>query len=207
MDRSAVKSSYAQSLLWMALLIALAQGTALIVELIFVDFIHGNPNRPQSNAFLMMIITPPVTGILSIIGSLIIFFVPQCFQFLTTAALASKFGRISQIFVLAMLPITSLITWYCYDYLTSSDFNLGINVGADWTPYEHGLTLRRYLMALAIQAPVTMFTLLHCDGATRHRSNRRIILSAFAIAICVGGLLGHRMAENQFQFIDRPKAG
>jgi hypothetical protein len=61
-------------------------------------------------------------------------------------------------------------------------------------------------MTLAIQTPVTMFTLLYCDAATRHRPKKRILLGALALALVVGGIWGHRMAEIQYQFIDHRQA-
>jgi hypothetical protein len=61
-------------------------------------------------------------------------------------------------------------------------------------------------MTLAIQTPVTMFTLLYCDAAIRHRPKKRILLGALALALVVGGIWGHRMAEIQYQFIDHRQA-
>jgi hypothetical protein len=50
MKPGCIYRSYARSLLWVALLAAVAIGVAVIVELVFVDFVHGNPHRTQANA-------------------------------------------------------------------------------------------------------------------------------------------------------------
>jgi hypothetical protein len=207
MDRSIVKAAYAQSLLWIALFVALAFGISTIVELILVDFVHGNPNRTYSNAAFMMFAYPPLIGVLSTIVVFIVFTLPQCIQALATYILIPRFGRVAYVVVLFLVPAVAVITRYCYDYLTPSDMELAINAGPDWEPYKHGITLQRYLSALARQAPVTAFTLAYCDATTRRASKRSIILAACVLAIVAGGIWGHGLAEQQFQFIDRRSAG
>ena len=54
--------SYGQSLLWVASYFAVAVGLSLIIELIIVDFIHGNSHRTQENAVFMMVFFTPLFG-------------------------------------------------------------------------------------------------------------------------------------------------
>jgi hypothetical protein len=72
--------------------------------------------------------------------------------------------------VLPALPVTAVLTWYCYDYLTP-DFNLGINADPDWTPYQHGISIAHYQGALLFQAPVTLFSFLYLDAGFRGASS------------------------------------
>jgi len=201
MKRNATYICYAQSLLWVAILMAVFVAVAIIFELALVDFIHGNPHRTKSNAMLMMLFTPPIFGIIAIVGSFLVFTLPQCFQAIVTDVLVCRFGRRAQFGVLLVLPLTAILAWYCYDYLTPTDVNLGINEGADWTPYQHGLTLRRYLTMLTVQTPITLFGLSYCDATIRHGSKRWFILAALVLAVVVGVIWGYWMAKGQYQFL------
>jgi hypothetical protein len=203
MDRRVLVSSYLQSLVWIGILAGTALVTGLIVELVLVDFVHGNPNRPQSNAMSMMLLYSPLAALISLVGVFLVFSLPQCIQALLNFFLAPRTGRSSYLIVLISLPATTVVTWYCFDYLTPSDFNLAINEGPDWTPYQHGITPTRYLSTLVAQALVTGFALLFCLAAER-RLKKWIVLSAFMIAFVGGGIQGQRMAEDQFQYLDQP---
>jgi hypothetical protein len=201
MKRGATFVSYSQSLLWIALLMAVVVCVAIIVELVFVDFIHGNPHRTKANALLRMLYTPPILAIVAIVGSFLVFTLPQCFQAIVADVLVRRFGRRSQFGILLALPLTAALAWYCYDYLTPTDFNLAINLPEDWTPYQHGLTLSRYLTMLKVQTPITMFSLLYCDAAIRQASQKSVILAALVLAVVVGVIWGHLLANGQYQFL------
>ena len=198
---STVTSSYVQSLLWVATLFAVIFGVTNIVELLFIDFIHGNTHRTQANALQMMLLFTPLFGVTAIIGSFLVFSLPLSLQAMTTGALIKRFGPRAQVWALLALPFAAIVTWYCYDYLTPSNFNLGINLPADWTPYQHGLSLPRYLRALGVQAPITLFSLLYCKAAIDQRSRTPLVAASLALAIIAGGILGYRSAELQFQFL------
>jgi hypothetical protein len=113
----------------------------------------------------------------------------------------ARFGRRSQIAVLLALPLTAVLAWYCFDYLTPSNVNLASYEGADWTPYQHGLTMLRYLIMLTVQAPISLFSLWHHDTTIRNASKKPVILAALVLAVVVGVLLGHSMAKDQYQFL------
>jgi hypothetical protein len=100
-----------------------------------VDFIHGNPHKTKANAMQMMVLYPPIMGFIAVIGSLLVFALPQCFQAVVSDALIRRLGRRGQFGILLALPITATLAWYCYDYLTPTDVNLGINAAPDWMPW------------------------------------------------------------------------
>ena len=103
--------------------------------------------------------------------------------------------------VLLALPLTAVLAWYCYDYLTPKDFNLGINESPDWVPYQHGLTLQRYLIMFAIQTLITLFSILNFDAAIRNRAKKPIITCALLFAVVLGVVFGHWIAEAQYKFL------
>jgi hypothetical protein len=194
-------ASYAKSLLWVALLMAVAVGITVNTQLVFLDFVHGNPHRTQANAMKMMFLFPPFLGFFAIIGTFLVFTLPQYFQAILTDVLVRRFNRRGLFGVLSALPLTAGLAWYCFDYLTPHDFNLGISAPPDWTPYQHGLTLQRYLVMLAFQTPITLFSLWYCDTSIRARSKKSIIVAALLFAGVVGVIWGYRMAEAQYQFL------
>jgi hypothetical protein len=199
-DQQSIKPSFYSSLLWLALAIILALSVGNVVELIFVDFIHGNPHRPQSNAVEMMFIYPPIDALIAFIGVLLVFGIPQIFQAIIAKSLVKIWGHFGVLGLLAIVPMTAVLTWYCFDYLTPSDFNLGINVGADWVPYQHGITLKRYLITLGLQFAVTALTVVHF--LTLQTKNRRaVLLSLICFAIIGGGFFGYHQALGQYKFL------
>ncbi len=68
-------------------------------------------------------------------------------------------------------------------------------------PYQHGLTLKRYMIMFAIQTPITLFSVLYCDATIRNRSKTPIIVGALLCALMFGAFHGHQMAETQYQFL------
>src|SRR2546423_1045832 len=112
MERNAVYIAYIRSFLWIALLIAIAPGIWLIVESLFVDFVHGNPNRPQSDALLMMALYPPTFGLVAFVGSFLVFALPQCLQALVANVLVRRLGRRGQFGLVLALPLIAVLTWY-----------------------------------------------------------------------------------------------
>ena len=198
---SPTRGAYAQSLAWLAILAAVIAGVSNIVELVFTDFIHGNPHRTQGDVITMMVILTPLLGIIALIGTLLVFTLPQCFQAAVSGALVRRFGSRAQAGVLLALPITAAVTWYCYDYLTPSDVGLAINEGPDWKSYQHGLTLARYEAALAFQVPATLFSVAYAAASAARLSRRTVVLLALAAATIAGGIMGHHLAEGQYQFL------
>jgi hypothetical protein len=193
--------AYAESLLWVVLLIVIVVNVSIFVELVFVDFIHGNPHRTKENVFVMMALFPPIFSVVAIFGSFLVFALPLCLQGAISSVLVRQFGRAGLFAILLALPLIAILAWYCYDYLTPTDVNLGINDPPDWTPYQHGLTMKRFFTMLIIQAPITLFSLSYCDASIRHNSRKPVVIVALMLAVVVGALYGHWMAVNQYKFL------
>jgi hypothetical protein len=205
MKWSEIHSAYTKSFLWIAVLIAGATGLSRVVELIFIDFVHGNPHRPKSNALEMMALHPPIFGLVAIVGAFLVLAPSQCFQALVSDASVRRRGRRGQSAVPLALPLTAVLTWYCYDYLTPS--NVISTTGDDWTPYRHGLTFPRYLSILAVQLPATLFSLAYCEATVRHASRTWIVATGFVLAIVVAGVVGYGKALDQYKFlVTRPSS-
>jgi hypothetical protein len=195
MSQSATYKSYLQSLLWLALSAALAAGVANVAQLIIIDFIHGNPNRPISNAVTMMWSFTFIFGIISAFGILLVFSISQLLQ--AAAAKITEGWHYQSLIIIASIPLVSIITWYCWEYLTPTDFNLGINEGADWQPYQHGITFWRYRDTLCWQTPVTVFSLLYYKTPIGLLSRKRLIGVLFFISCALGVSTGYVTAESQ----------
>ena len=166
-----------------------------------LDFVHGNPHRPQANAVFMMAVYTPIFGIVAVIGTFLVFTLPQFFQAALIVTLGRIFGDRARFAALLALPLTAILTWYSYDYLTPTDVNLGINAGPDWTPFKHGLSVSRFMSSLAVQAPVTLLSFLYFDAGLRGSSKKPLLVAALAIAVAMGLIGGYTMAQNQIQFL------
>jgi hypothetical protein len=46
-----------------------------------------------------------------------------------------------------------------------------------------------------------MFSLLYCDAAIRQASQKSVILAALVLAVVVGVIWGHLLANGQYQFL------
>ena len=186
MTRTGTYKYYGQSLLWIASYFAVSVSVSNIAQLVVVDFIHENPYRTQANAVWMMAFFTPLFGSIAFVGALLVFTLPQYFQALIERRLKRMEMRYVRSVIITILPITTVVTWYCWEYLTPTDFNLGINDGPEWRPYQHGLTWLRYIKTLGFQAPVTLFCLLYCDAHVLKSLKRQIIVMTFMLAIIAG---------------------
>jgi hypothetical protein len=91
--------------------------------------------------------------------------------------------------------VTAIVTWYSFDFLTPSDMNLSINEGRDWPQFQHGVSAPRYLVAIATQLPVTLFSIAYIRAAPATTFRNAIICTAMGAAISFGLMYGHYMAE------------
>jgi len=198
MSKIAIHVSYAQSLLWLALFMALISAETNIVELLFIDFVHGNPHRTQENALFMMKASTPLFGVIAFIGTLLVFTLPQFFEAEVVRAFNQIFGDRVGFAALLALPLTAVLTWYCYDYLTRSNLCFAGNC---MESYEHGLSLSRYVRTFAVQTPITLFSFLYLDAGLRGVSRKPVLFGALTIAVVAGGIRGYLMARGQFQFL------
>ena len=197
MPQSATYKSYLQSLLWFALFAAVAAGVANDTHLVIFDFIHGNPHRTVSDTIEMMCLFPVIFVIISPLVIILVFGIPQLAQ--AAAAKITEGWRYQVAFLIALTPLVGVMTWYCWDYLTPSDFNLAINEGPDWEPYRHGITFQRYMDALLWQTPLTVFSLMYYKMPLRFLSRRRLVQLMLLLS-CVSGIaLGYMNAEAEIR--------
>lgn len=191
---------FVKSLLWMGFFLALTLAIGIVVSVILLDFVHGNPHRPKSNAISMMEFDPLLFGAIAMAGVLIVFSLSQAIQGMMMRFLYPRFGRNAYIYIGLAIPLISIITWYCYDYLTPTG-TLGIDAGADWAPYQHGITLKRYLLTLVCQGIVTAFSIFNFDVGIRNQSKTSVLLGIVLLTIIVGETLGYRNAMTQINIL------
>jgi hypothetical protein len=194
MKRNEVYIAYAQSLFWAVLLITIAAGLAVLCYG-SGDFIARRP--PVEDALKGMVLLLLIAGFVATVASFLVFTLPQCFQAALSNALAHRNGRRGQLGVLLALPLTAVLTWYSYDYLTPSMPPLAIGESSDWIPFQHGITLQRYLGALIFQAPVTLFGVWYCDAVVRHVSRETVetvVVVGLIVAVVIGVALGSFLA-------------
>ncbi|MET3353821.1 UNVERIFIED_ORG: magnesium-transporting ATPase (P-type) [Xanthobacter viscosus] len=198
-DTTVIGRAYLISFLWVLGLFVALTSVSTIAHLVFFDFIHGNPNRSYQNVFVIIILMQPFLSIINIIFAILVFATPQALQAFLMKVLVHCFGKPARFCVLLTLPAIAIATWYCFDYFTLHDFSLGINAGLDWEPYQHGLTRSRYMVALMAQAPITLFSFLYVEVAARKLQTKWVVLTAFAIIISAGILIGYSESENQIR--------
>ena len=198
MSKSEIYASFAYGFLWILIFAVAAVDVSSITHLVSFAGMHGN--RTQQDVVAMMVAQTPMIGLVAAIGSLLIFALPQAFQAALVATLHQT--NRARFAVLAALPLTAIVTWYCYDYLTI-EFTLGVNAAPDWTPYQHGISMSRYLKALAVQTPVTLFSLLYLDASFRGASKWPVLVAAFAIVIVAGVAYGGVTAQQQIALLSR----
>jgi hypothetical protein len=185
MERDRIYASYVISLAWTTLLLFIA-GCIINTVKVLQIFFRGTLIGPE---FVMLLDGPLLFGMIAMGGTLLVFAVPQIVQAILAHALVRSFDRRGLVGVVLALPLTVVLTWYCYDYLTPS-MQLSINEGPDWQPWQHGLTIERYLTTLAVQAPITLFGVLHCDAAMRDRSTNSVVVAALYSVIAFGVVWG-----------------
>jgi hypothetical protein len=78
---------------------------------------------------------------------------------------------------------------------------LGINAGPDWTPYQHNISISRYLGGLAFQTPITLFSFLYIDTSFRGASKWPVLIAALVITIMIGGIWGYVTAQQQIELL------
>jgi hypothetical protein len=201
MSNRAIGASYAHSFLWIVLFAALAAGGMIFAHLVFFDIMHGNPHRTRENVVSMMAIQTPILGIVAAIGSILVFALPQAFQAALVAIRHRMVGSRARFAVLPALPLTAVLTWYCYDYLTPSDLVLGINAGPDWRPYQHGISIARYIGALAYQAPITLFSFLYIDAGFRGASKWPLLVATALLTVAIAAIWGHVTTQQQIELL------
>ena len=184
----AVYQSFFTSLTWVPVTMSCAIFFALSADVVNVDFLHTNFNRTQSSAALMPFIFAPFCLIITSFGIALTFGCSQFVQAFLANKLIQKYGSRGLYGIVLSVPLVAVLSWYCFDYLTPSDFNLGINEGPEWTPYQHGLTMERYLTMLGIQSCLTLLSLsrLIMEIKSRLAAKRYLLLVLLGCASFIG---------------------
>src|SRR5262249_1651289 len=152
--------------------------------------IHDNPHRSKGNALdalTMMVVFPPAFALIAVVGVFLVFGLTQSLQAVAADALMKRFGRLAQFAIILALPATTVLAWYCYDYLPEFSY-FGGAPSEDWRPWERGLSTTRYLVMLTAQTLVTLFSLFYCDATLRQASRKWVVLAALVVAVAAGPL-------------------
>lgn len=195
-----VLRNYVKSLLWVVLLVVVYIFFAMTADIVYVDVLHINPNRTRSHAISLPFVFTPIVFIIALIGLSLTFSASLLVQGIFTVILTRKFAWPGLYCVLLGVPLVAVLSWYSYDYLTPSDFNLGINEGKDWTPYQHGMSGQRYLKTLLAQFGVSVFATaqlaLSLRGMTVTCRNLFFVLCVLAAVVgIVSGISGAQIAH------------
>ncbi len=77
--------------------------------------------------------------------------------------------------------LATILSWYCFDYLTPTG-GLAID-DADTVPFEHGLTIKRYLIMLCFQTYITIFsfTRLKLEINNNKVAKKRLLIAMICI--------------------------
>ena len=121
MRNNYVLKSYAKSLLLIALLAVVVVTTRLVVEVFFVDVIHGNPHRSATDTRELILFMMPLISLTVFIGVFVVFAIPQILQGSLACLLEQVFGHKGSWGIFLALPVTACMTWYCYEYFTPTD--------------------------------------------------------------------------------------
>lgn len=180
--------SYFRSLLFVAVMVTFAIFFLMVTDVINVDFFNINPHRSKSHAASLPFLFAPIFLILSTLGIFITFSIAQIVQAMICSISIQKFCLRGYFIIATTTPLMAILSWYCYDYLTPSDFNFGFNEGADWVPYQHGLTMQRLLIVLGLQSFVTIFSIvrLRFEIGGHNLANKKFLFAAVGFASIIG---------------------
>ena len=109
MSSSVIYAAYARSLAWLAVLAAVVVGVSNTVAAVLINYVHDHPHRTRGEIVVAMVIVLLV-GTISVIGTLLVFTLPQCFQAAVSNGFVRRFGRDAHMGVLLALPVTAVIT-------------------------------------------------------------------------------------------------
>ena len=182
---------------------ALIVGGNFAVEGIFVDLVHGHPHRTPEDAISMLLLVAPIMGGTAAIESVLVFALPQVFQAAVVAVCGRALGNRSGLALFPALPLTVVLTWYCYDYLTPTNDGLGLSYDPDRTLYEPGISPARFLRALKYQFPVTLFGFLYFELDCRRASKWPLLLATLVLTTASAGIWGYVEAQHAIERIGR----
>lgn len=180
--------SFIKSLAWVAVVVACALAFYLLAASVDVDFLGYRAHHMGGNLAMVLVFFIPFLSVIGFVGVALVFTVPQLLQMAMAAGLMRVYGRRGLVGIVLGLPLLSVVTWYCYDYLTPSNLNLAINTDGDWVPYQHGLNSARYWRTLLAQSAVTLFTLARLLMEQHDRKHMKTLLMSATLvaAACYG---------------------
>jgi hypothetical protein len=143
------------------------------------------------SAIEIMLTVVLIPALYLLINTLLAFTAAQFVQAVSVGCLVRRVGKWANLATILVLPISATLTWYSLDYLAGFDLPLPRGPEpAGWVPYEHGLTVDRYLKAMASQAPVTPFNIAYAFTETGGRARRAVVaLAAIMIGVVIFGFL------------------
>lgn len=142
---------------------------------------------------MMMWLFPLIVSPVAILVVFLVFSVPQALQ----AALAriTERSRLQVAAIPAMLPLTCVLTWYCWEYFTPAELGF-LNSDPDWEPFQHGMTVSRYVASLEWQTPVTLFSYAYYRAPFGPLSKKRIVIAGLTLAALAGVVQGVLTAKD-----------
>ncbi len=180
-------SSYLKSLFWVSVILAIALFFVMIIDVIRIDFLNINPHRSHLHALLIPFSVGGTFSIVILVGIYIVFSLAQITQAIITKFSIQRFENRNLYLAIATIPLSTILSWYCYDYLTPTG-GLSINEGADSVLFQHGLTIKRYLIMLCIQTCVTIFsfTRLKLEISNNNIARKHLLIALICIASVIG---------------------
>jgi hypothetical protein len=139
MVQRTTSSSYGQALFWVAALVALFCCVTMIPRFFMIHFIQHHPPETPAFAIRMIFLITPIISAAAAATALLTFVIPQYAQRLLENARLRRIGATSHIGILFALPITALLTWYCFDYIVMTILPMLLQ-SEDDASYEHGIT-------------------------------------------------------------------
>jgi hypothetical protein len=126
----------------LALYCAYVTGNALLMDIL------QNPNRHFYEFAVMLPLSTLVASVIAFISHALSYPLLIFCIFLSTRCL----GRVPLALLVALTPILGLLTWYGYDHFIP-DYRWYTD---DRPPYDHGLTLERFLKSWALEITVVL---------------------------------------------------
>ena len=115
---------------------------------------------------------------------LITFLLSQILQGRLLGWLYEKYDRIGLLLFILAIPISAVVSWYCYDYLVPNNPGFIFDAPEDEL-FHHGLTVSRYLTILGIQAAISIFSVTRFIFAEKYTRSVKALFFLALITVAV----------------------